>query len=94
VNFFTNRPALILAGLYIAFAFWVVRDSRAPSLGVLPPLPGLGPFLITFPISAPLEALLRIRLDHRFNLHMAFAISSTALLLYSLICFIQRLFSR
>lgn len=94
MNFFTNRPALLLTGLYIAIALWVVRDSRAPSLGVWPPLPGLGPFLITFPISAPLEALLRIRLDHRSNLHMAFAISSTALLLYSLIRLLQRFFSR
>ncbi|MBN8734361.1 MAG: hypothetical protein J0L64_27750 [Acidobacteria bacterium] len=80
--------------LYIALALFVIHDDRTYTGHNWISLDGMPSFLATFPISAPADALLHLRLNHRSNLHMAIAVLGTAALIYFVLAALARLTQR
>ena len=89
-----NRWCLALSLLYIAFAIFVIHDDRTHTGHNWISLDGMTSFLATFPISAPADAFLHLRLNHRSNLHMSIAVLGTAALLYFVLAILARLAQR
>ena len=89
-----QRWPLALTLLYIALALFVIHDDRTYTGHNWISLHGMTSFLATFPVSAPADAFLHLRLNHRSNLHMALAVLGTAALIYFTLAALTRLAQR
>jgi hypothetical protein len=79
-----SSVGLVLAAIYAAFAIWVVISERtSPPGGGWISLSGMASYLITFPVSAPME-ILGARPDYRKNIDIGAAILVCAMLVYLL----------
>lgn len=79
-----SKTGLGLAILYIAFAAWVVFSERtSPPGGGWISLNGMASFLVTFPVSAPME-MMGARPDYHKTLDIGAAILACAVLVYCL----------
>jgi len=77
-----SKVGLVFAVIYIAIAVWVVFSERtSPSGGGWISLNGMASFLITFPVSAPLE-IMGARPDYQKTFDMTAAILVCAVLVY------------
>lgn len=80
--FTASRIGLVLAAIYIAIAVWVVISERSsPGGGNWISLNGMASFLVTFPVSAPLE-ILGSKPDYQKNVDIGGAILACAVLAY------------
>lgn len=77
-----SKVGLVLAVIYVALAAWVVFTERtSPSGGGWISLNGMASYLITIPVSMPME-MLGARPDYQKTFDMAAAILVCALLVY------------
>ncbi|MBK8837685.1 MAG: hypothetical protein IPO30_03025 [Hyphomonadaceae bacterium] len=77
-----SKVGLVLAIIYILLAVWVVFTERtSPSGGGWISLNGMASFLITFPVSMPLE-IIGARPNYQKTFDMAAAILVCAALVY------------
>jgi hypothetical protein len=77
-----SKAGAVLALVYVAFAIWVVFSERtSPPGGGWISLSGMASFLVTFPVSMPLE-LMGARPDHTKTLDIGVAILACAVLMY------------
>ena len=77
-----SKTGAVLALVYIAVAIWVVVSERtSPPGGGWISLNGMASFLITFPVSAPLE-LMGMRPDYQKTVDTGAAILACAVLVY------------
>ena len=77
--------------IYVGGAIWIVANDRTAIGGGWITMRGMASFLVTFPVSAPLE-LLGVPLDHRRNVDMAVAIGGSAGVIYLVVAGITSLF--
>lgn len=70
-----------VALVYLVFAVWVVFSERTQSAGGWISLSGMATWIVTFPVSAPLDAL-GMKPDYRKNVDMALTIAVCTLLVY------------
>lgn len=80
-GFTHSKAGFVAALIYAAFAIWVVVSERTQSAGGWISLSGMATWIVTFPVSAPFEAL-GMRPDYRKNVDMAVTIAVCALLVY------------
>ena len=78
-----SKVGLVLAAIYIAIAVWVVFTERTNPSGGWISLNGMASFLITFPVSAPLE-IMGARPDYQKNIDIGAAILACAALVYAI----------
>jgi len=77
-----SKTGAVLALVYVAVAIWVVVSERTGSgSGGWISLNGMGSFLITFPVSAPLE-IMGMRPDYQKTFDIGAAILACAVLVY------------
>jgi hypothetical protein len=77
-----SKAGAALALIYIAIAMWVVVSERTSTGGGgWISLNGMASFLITFPVSAPLE-MMGARPDYQKTIDMGAAILACAVLVY------------
>jgi len=86
-----SKTGLVLAGLYVAGAGWVVWTERVSTGGGWINLRFMGSYLATFPV-ARLAEWLGMKLDFRRNVDVAVALSGCAVLIYLLGWGAERLF--
>lgn len=79
--FALSKVGLVLAAIYIAIAVWVVISERTSPGGGWISLNGMASFLITFPVSAPLE-IMGARPDYQKNIDIGGAVLVCAALVY------------
>jgi hypothetical protein len=81
----SSSPSCIVGGvfavIYLGCAIYVVASDRTATGGGWITLHGMATFLVTFPVSAPLE-FLGMHLDHRRNLDMVVAVGGSAGMVY------------
>jgi len=86
-----NRPAAIAAAIYIAVATGIlVNESRSAAPGQWIELKNLVAFLVTFPISAPLE-FLGVLPDLGNTAVLALLVAICAAMIYGVVAGIARL---
>lgn len=71
----------VLAAIYVVFAVLVIASDRQSKGGGWITLNGMASFLVTFPVSAPLE-MLGHKLQFRRNIEMTAVVASCAFLVY------------
>lgn len=88
-----SRPAAIAAALYLVAAiYFLVQDAISPPSGGWISLKSMLPFLVTFPVSAPL-AMMGIEPDLSNRFLVAGLVSACAALIYGLVAGVARLFT-
>jgi hypothetical protein len=76
-----SRFGAVLAVLYLVFAIWVLVTERTTQAGGWINLNGMATYLVTFPVSLPLEAI-GMRPDYKKTLDMVLTIGSCTVLVY------------
>ena len=77
-----SKTGAVIALIYVAIAVWVVFTERtSPPGGNWISLDGMGSYLITLPVSAPME-MLGARPDYKKTLDMGAAILACGALVY------------
>jgi hypothetical protein len=77
-----SKTGAVIALIYVAIAVWVVFTERtSPPGGDWISLDGMGSYLITLPVSAPME-MIGARPDYKNTLDMGAAILGCGVLVY------------
>lgn len=89
-----SRPAVIAAGIYVLIAVGVlVQDALSqPAPGTWISLRNIVPFLVTFPISAPLSWM-GLEPDLSNKLTVAILVLACAALIYQIVALVSGLFT-
>jgi hypothetical protein len=86
-----SKTGLVLAGLYVAGAGWVVWTERVSTGGGWINLRFMGSYLATFPV-AGLAEWLGMKLDFRRTVDVAVALGACVALVYLMGWGVERLF--
>jgi hypothetical protein len=88
-----SRTALIAAGIYLAAAMTIlILDAMQPPSGGWITLKNMVPFLVTFPVSAPL-AMIGIEPDLGNKLTVGLLVAACAGLIYKVVALIAGFFT-